>query len=317
MIVHLLAACLLLAQSQVAPGALTAPRFIGRLDGLESTLKAARPGDAGALAASWSGDARVEVRGVVYDVDLEWAGAPLRAAAADPRRWPETRATVITGVHRVRSDVAAALSSRPVNSGEARAALDLVFRDRRFAPARAADWRSVVWQQIVRWVRTAWSASLGERVGARTLGELLAWGVAVGAILALAGWLVSASRRRRRDVAASIGRLDSPGAGGRELALQAAALVREGRIREAIRAAYRAAVQRLDEEGAWRPDAARTPREYLGLLPATHRRRPVLSRLTRAFERIWYGARPASTSDGLEILACLAELECLPRDHAI
>ena len=36
-----------------------------------------------------------------------------------------------------------------------------------------------------------------------------------------------------------------------------------------------AVISRLEEEGAWRLDDTRTPREYLRLLPADHRRRRV------------------------------------------
>lgn len=316
MIVHLVVPFLLLART-VAPGPLTVPQFINRLDALESTLKTAAARDADSLAASWSGDVRIEVRGVLYDVDLEWAGGPLRAAAADPRRWPDARATVRAGIQRVRREAATAVSSEPPDRDNARRALDVVLRDRRFGRGRATDWRTLFSEAAIRWIRRLWNASLGARVGTRTLGGVLAWVLAVGAILALLVSLLNADRRRRREAALSIGRVDVRSAGGRELALEAVALVREGRFREAIRVAYRAAVRQLEEEGAWRADATRTPREYLGLLPGSHRRRPVLSRLTRAFERTWYGARPGSSADGAEILACLAELECLPRDHAI
>jgi len=120
---------------------------------------------------------------------------------------------------------------------------------------------------------------------------------------------------RRLDEPLGIGTIAARRAAGRELALEAAALVRAGRTRDAVRVAYRAAVHRLEEEGALRADEARTPREYLGSLPAGHRRRPTLGRLTAAFERIWYGARVAPDA-GVEIIALLQDLECLSRDHA-
>ena len=104
-------------------------------------------------------------------------------------------------------------------------------------------------------------------------------------------------------------------AAARELAIEAASLVRAGRPRDAVRVAYRAAVSRLEEEGALRADEARTPREYLRALPAQHRRRATLARMTVAFERTWYGVRVAPDA-GAEIITILQDLECLSRDHA-
>jgi hypothetical protein len=85
-------------------------------------------------------------------------------------------------------------------------------------------------------------------------------------------------------------------------------------VREAVRCAYRAATGRLEEEGVWRVDDARTPREYLRLLPADHRRRGPLADVAGRFEEIWYGARPATPDDRRTVLGRLRELECLPAE---
>jgi hypothetical protein len=211
------------------------------------------------------------------------------------------------------------VSVTPVNvvdHARAHAVLASVLQDRRFATARAIDWRAMMWRRAKAWLQRLWNASGGKRIGERTLGDVLAWILAFGAALGLAAWLFNVSRRRREGPAA-LAPSAVPRPGGRELALEADALVRAGRFRDAIRVAYRAAVQRLEDEGTWRGDAARTPREYLRLLPPAHRRRASLVRLTHLFERAWYGRGPASAADGAEILCCLADLECLPRDHAI
>ncbi|MGH9408540.1 MAG: DUF4129 domain-containing protein [Vicinamibacterales bacterium] len=204
-----------------------------------------------------------------------------------------------------------------IDRGRARAVLASVLRDRQFANASAFDWREAVWRRAEKWARNAWSASFGRRIGERTIADLLAWILTAAAVLILGVWLFRAGRRRRGEAPAGLGSVQVPAGIWRELALEADALVRAGRFRDAARVGYRAAVQRLEEDGVWRADAARTPREYLGLLPPAHRRRPSLTTLTRVFERAWYGSRPASAADAAEILTCLTELECLPRDHAI
>lgn len=316
MIARLLVSCLLVSQGASMPGVMTAAQFLARLEALESALTTAAPRDAGALAARCSGDAKIEANGEVYDVDLEWAGVPLRAAAADPRRWPSARDNVVAGIERERREMRAALSAHDVDRAGAHTTLGVVLRNRQFSSARAFDWRAELWREVSRRVRRLWNDSLGQRVGARTIAEWVSWTIVALSMIALGMWLVHVNRRRRRETPSSIGRVGAAGPRGRELALEAEALVHAGRIRDAIRAAYRAAVQRLEEEGAWHADAARTPREYLSLLPAAHRRRSVLASLTRVFERVWYGSRPVSAADGAEILRYLTELECLPRDHA-
>ena len=84
--------------------------------------------------------------------------------------------------------------------------------------------------------------------------------------------------------------------------------------REAMRHAYRALICGLEEEGAWRLDDARTPREYLRLLPADHRRRGPAADVIRRFEEVWFAARVATEDDRAAVVARLKELGCLPAD---
>jgi hypothetical protein len=78
---------------------------------------------------------------------------------------------------------------------------------------------------------------------------------------------------------------------------EAEALAAEGEWRGAVHYIYWAAISRLESAGNWPADRARTPREYLELLPSSHAKRPGLAKLTRSFERIWYGQRPAQEAD--------------------
>jgi Domain of unknown function (DUF4129) len=60
----------------------------------------------------------------------------------------------------------------------------------------------------------------------------------------------------------------------------------------------------------WRPDSARTPREYLRLLPSASEYRPALADLTRGFELVWYGTQPADSRAFARTMAQLEELGC-------
>jgi Domain of unknown function (DUF4129) len=59
---------------------------------------------------------------------------------------------------------------------------------------------------------------------------------------------------------------------------------------------------RLEEQGVWRVDESRTPREYLSLLKPRDARYAALVDLTREFEQVWYAARPADSRGLLDRL---------------
>jgi hypothetical protein len=75
------------------------------------------------------------------------------------------------------------------------------------------------------------------------------------------------------------------------------AMAEQGLWREAIHFLYWAAIARLESRRMWPADRARTPREYLRLLPAADPRQSNLAALTRTFERTWYGGREAGSFD--------------------
>jgi len=208
------------------------------------------------------------------------------------------------------------MARAPADRSAARAVLHEVLAQRAFAHARSESWASEFRRRIAEWLASLWARAAGNRFGRPSISRALAWIASAAAIAVLLGWLLRLARRKRRTQALE---LDAPVADERPwsaLAQQAAELIRAGRIRDGARLAYRAAVQRLGEDGAFAHDPTRTPREYLRLVPEHHRRRPALSKLTAAFERIWYGSRPGSADEGHDIVQLLQELECLPREQA-
>jgi hypothetical protein len=197
----------------------------------------------------------------------------------------------------------------------ARAVLHDVLSQRAFSHARGEAWTTQFRRRVGHWLTDLWARLLGTRFVRPSGARAVAWIGSTAAVCMLIVWLWRVARRNRR---AEPFELRTPGREEREwraVAQQAVELIREGRIREGARLAYGAAVGRLEEDGAFTHDAARTPREYLRLVPEQHRRRPALSMLTTAFERIWYGSRAASADEGHEIVMLLQELECLPREQ--
>ena len=80
--------------------------------------------------------------------------------------------------------------------------------------------------------------------------------------------------------------------------------------RNAIHLAYWAGVAYLEEHGAWKPNRARTPREYLRLVGTRAAQYPTLAAMTRQLEMVWYGYGNASEADFQEALGQLEKLGC-------
>jgi hypothetical protein len=80
--------------------------------------------------------------------------------------------------------------------------------------------------------------------------------------------------------------------------------------RNAIHLAYWAGISYLEEHGAWKPNRARTPREYLRLIGKAASQYPVLAALTRKLEIVWYGYGTAAEADFHEALGQLEKLGC-------
>ncbi len=77
-----------------------------------------------------------------------------------------------------------------------------------------------------------------------------------------------------------------------------------------IHLAYWAGISSLESGGAWKPNRARTPREYLRMVGTRSPHHRPLSALTRKFEVVWYGERVAAEADFQETLAQLEQLGC-------
>ncbi len=91
---------------------------------------------------------------------------------------------------------------------------------------------------------------------------------------------------------------------------EARAAAERGDWREAVHLAYWAGISFLERQGFWRPDRARTPREYLRLISPDSGERETLAALTRIFELSWYAKREASQSTFSQTLEQLEKLGC-------
>lgn len=91
---------------------------------------------------------------------------------------------------------------------------------------------------------------------------------------------------------------------------EARAAAAKGDWRDAVHLAYWAGISFLEREGFWKPDRARTPREYLRLISAQSEQRETLTTLTHIFELAWYARREASEQTFSQTLEQLEKLGC-------
>lgn len=268
---------------------------------------------------------------VSLGLGLAVAASPRSAAAATADATPAVPAasSAASTAAPAASPVAASVpapaqrASEPASAGvgvgpsgipfdRARAVLDDVLAHGDFEREQPASWTA----DLKRWILQR-LASLFERLGGthvptESIGRMLAWGLAAAALAAMAVWLF---RSRWPSLPARLIDAAAPRLSSREWAARASTALRAGDAREAMRCAYHAALFQLEEQGVWLVDDARTPREYLSLLPAGDSRRAALATLTRDFELTWYGSRAADVTgllERLEVFGCPA-----PPDPAI
>jgi hypothetical protein len=198
------------------------------------------------------------------------------------------------------------------------ALLRSVLARREFQRSASSVWLDSLRQRVSDWLMAFLRRFDGTGLDVRAVGIVLAWGSSLLALSALSWWLVQMLTRRSRAASLELGTMRVPAAPAREWARRAMAAARAGDLRESVRSAYHAAVCRLEEQGIWRVDESRTPREYVQLLPADDPRFAAVSDLTRQFEQVWYGRRPATDDDARLLAAHLERLGCLrPADRAI
>lgn len=287
--------------------------FAAELERISAVVSSGSPGVVPdvRVPAAWN----VETRGQRVEIPALWLRREIDGARQNPSLWPAKRSSLLAQLAalKIEAESLAAVSagSRVPDPSAARAVLADVLARPDFRRMAQQSAMSSLRQRVSQWLLRIWDRLGGSALGRRGTALVFAWIAALLAFGVLTASLVRLIMRpdshRRLALTAPSVRRRSARAWARD-ALMAAD------PREAARCAYRATVCRFEEDGAWRHDDTRTPREYLRLLPRDHRGRGVLTDVTRRFEEIWYGAREATEDDRRSLLARLRELGCLPAE---
>ena len=195
---------------------------------------------------------------------------------------------------------ATSAATPPPTHPQQREAMSQVLAGRDFRNVATPSPRDALLEQVSSWLNQLFDSA--QRFASRSpwIGRVLVGGFILLICVGLAWGLLQVERRWRVRLIPE-NRPPEPGAASaRDWQLwldDARRAAAAGQWREAVHFVYCAAISRLESRRLWPADRARTPREYLALIAPEDPRKPRLATLTRTFERIWYGGRPAAESD--------------------
>lgn len=285
------------------------PEYIARLDALTSALSA-DPDAASPLAASLvaqlPGVLRVDGSPRIFEI-------PTGSIRRDFRAWQTehdgvARQRLLNTLHTRRSE-AARFEEPAAESSAPRALLTDILAAKEFRDVHGPTWLDRLRQRAFE-LFVGLLGGLFEPSAIPTISRILVYGLMAVAVVVLA---LAAFRFVRRSAATETVLSRRPIAspmGWPVWLADAQAAAARGSWRDAIHLTYWCAVAFLELKGAWRPDRARTPREYLRLLPPSSDDGATLAALTRRFELVWYGNATADAQAFAESIANLKKMGC-------
>lgn len=224
------------------------------------------------------------------------------SASAQPAP-PSTSKLLLDAEQRLTSDLAQAGKSfaREPSHPSERATMVEVLAGRDFRDLAQPSVRDSMLEKVNNWLNHLIQNVTKWRSRSAWVGRVVVWGFILAVCIALIWTLLQLERRWRVRLAPEKRRppaSTAPSARSWQLWLEdARRAASAGLWREAVHFVYWASIARLEARRLWPADRARTPREYLALVPVADPRHASLSALTRSFERIWYGGRPAAEND--------------------
>jgi hypothetical protein len=296
--------------AQSPTSTLTVSEYVRELDRLASAGKQlAHPEDVPKLLDSIPPAWQIQTTRGTFEVSSAWLHRGLNEWQRKPTR--EIQDRIFTRLQILRSEAVSFLDP-VVDVSQQRALLNGILAGREFQNIHGPTWLDRLKQKLAELVvkllgRIFQSSSIP------AISNVVVYGLMVLAVLAMAYWMYRAIRTNAgvETILPHSLLISSKGWG---LWMNDARLAADsGNWRDAIRLGYWCGISFLEAQGLWRPDAARTPREYLRLMPTDSDHRRTLNSLTRTFEVVWYGTQEADAKGFSEILEQLEKLGCRSR----
>ena len=302
--------CLSAAAGAALPGTLSLTEYTAELDRLSALASQIHddPPAADAAIEDLRGDWKVESDGQAFDVNKAGVVDQFEKLKKNPDG--DTR-DLLERLASMKADVQA-FQQRPLDSSSSRAALDRILARSEFHQVHGPTWFDRLKAKIISWILRLLTVTFGSST-APVVGRVLVWVLVGVAVLALAWFVYREMKRNARLETIMSEVLPVSAKQWRVWREEAQAAAAKGWWRDAVHLAYWGGISFLEESGMWRPDQARTPREYLRLLPADSQHRTALSTLTRQLEVTWYGNQPAGSETFADTLTHLEELGCRQR----
>jgi hypothetical protein len=261
------------------------------------------------LPPSW----KVRIRDESFEVSTREISAALAEIERNPSKSKHVEEQLqlrLQALQRGAQEMESAPGANVSTEAEARGKLKEVLNRSEFQQAAGPSAWEMMRARILRWIfeHIIWLLRwlhISERTG-----NYFAWSVIFLAVVvlfyAVYRWL--SKMAGRTDFVAETEPVASD---VRQWLAEALSAAERGDYREAIHCAYWASIARMEDMRLLARDRARTPRESLRLLEQHPREKGFLQAVTRSFELIWYGYRPASQTDWAAAREQLENLGCL------
>jgi Domain of unknown function (DUF4129) len=288
-------------------GTVTVNEYIAELDSLASTARQlVHPEDVPNLLNSIPPVWRIQTPQETFEVRSEWLRQELNEWQKKPS--PEIQDRIFARLQILRAE-AASFQDSPKDVSQKRVLLNGILAAREFQNIHGPTWLDRFKQRMVE-LLIKMLGRVFKSSAIPTIGNAVVYGLMALALLAVAYWMYR-TIRNNAGVEAMVPLSLSVSSKGWKVWMTEARLAAEGgNWRDAIHLGYWCGISFLEAQELWRPDTARTPREYLRLLPSTSEHRQTLGTLTRTLELVWYGAQEADENAFSETLAQLEKLGC-------
>ncbi len=295
------------AQEQAELRTLSLPEYIVELSHISSAAKKlSQPDQVPKLLKEVPQVWRLQTETRVFEVPSEW----LRRDLQDWQRKPgqEIKDRICVRLQTLSAE-AASFQAPKSDVSQKRALLDGILGGREFKNLQGPTWIDRLKQRLTELLIRL----LGRVIRASaipTIGNVAVYALITLALLVLVYWMYRTIHHSAELETILRHPLPVSSKEWKTWMEDARLAAEAGNWRGAIHLSYWCGISFLEAQGLWRPDVARTPREYLRLLPAASEHRATLGALTRSFELVWYGTQPADAQAFSDALAQLEKLGC-------